>query len=150
MFSGKEPGDRSQNGQDRGAQRHPRNPRFAAVFGAVMNVLLQIFKRNFTFFHRSSLRSTLMRSRRNRAETSYKTNIAAAAPNITSVIAPTAMRDNQELGCPSISLESEAAMRTPTIRNGASTPLITAVQKSALTGLMLRKSIPIPSRIEKS
>src|SRR5437879_10212835 len=37
MFTGKKRGDRRQHGQDGGAQRHPRNPVLAAVFGAVMN-----------------------------------------------------------------------------------------------------------------
>jgi hypothetical protein len=65
VFSGKKSCDRSENGQDRGAQRHPRNPFLPAVLSAVMNVLLQIFQRNFRFFHAPTLRSTLTRSRRN-------------------------------------------------------------------------------------
>jgi hypothetical protein len=66
-----------------------------------------------------------------------------------SVMIPTAIRDNHELGWPPMSLRSDAAIRTPTSKNGASTPLITAVQNSAFTGLTPRKSIPIPSNIEK-
>ncbi len=71
-----------------------------------------------------------------------------AAPNITSVAIATTARLNMELGCPFISLRSEAAIRIPTNKNGANSPLITAVQKSALTGLMFAKSIRIPTNVE--
>jgi uncharacterized coiled-coil protein SlyX len=47
---------------------------------------------------------------------------------------PTAIRDNHELGCACMSVPSDAAIRTPTSKNGASTPLMTAVQNSAFTG----------------
>src|SRR5450830_82785 len=58
----------------------------------------------------------------------YTTNIAIPAANIAKVVMPTIARDSQELGWPRISLRSDAACRMPTIRNGASRPLITAVQ----------------------
>src|SRR5438067_13728654 len=66
MFSGKKSSDRGEDGEDGGAQRYPRNPSLATVLGAVMDLFVQMFEWNFRFFHRSSLRSTLMRSRRNR------------------------------------------------------------------------------------
>jgi hypothetical protein len=51
MFAGEKSGDGSEHRQDGRAQRHPRNPTFPAVLGAMMHILLQTFQRNFGFFH---------------------------------------------------------------------------------------------------
>ena len=72
---------------------------------------------------------------------SYSTNIAIAAANIATVVIPTTIRVSQELGWLCISLQSDAASKTPINKNGASTPLMTAVQKRALTMLTPTKSI---------
>ena len=64
----------------------------------------------------------------------YSTNIAAPAPNMTTIVIPITIRDNHELGRFCMSLRSDAAMRMPTSKNGASEPLMIAVQKSALIG----------------
>src|ERR1700682_3299698 len=78
----------------------------------------------------------------------HKINIAAAAPNMATIVRPTTIRDSQELGCAFITLRSDAATKIATNKNGANTPLITAVQKSALTGLMFAKSIKMPTNVE--
>ena len=57
-----------------------------------------------------------------------KTNMPMAAANITIVVSPTTTRPSNELGWSCMSCRSDAAMRMPTSRNGASTPLMTAVQ----------------------
>ena len=44
---------------------------------------------------------------------------------------------------------SHATSKIPTKRKGASSPLITAVQKRALTGLTWAKSSPIPITVDK-
>jgi hypothetical protein len=51
VFAGKQSGDRGQHGKDRGAERDPGNPFFAAVLGAVMDFLMQMFQRDFGLFH---------------------------------------------------------------------------------------------------
>jgi hypothetical protein len=48
---GEQSRDRSQHRKDGSAKRHPRNPRFATVFGAVMDLFLQMLERYFWFFH---------------------------------------------------------------------------------------------------
>jgi len=58
----------------------------------------------------------------------YSRNIPIAAPNMISVASITTIRAPKELGWPCMSVGSDAASRIPTSRNGASTPLITAVQ----------------------
>src|SRR5437588_3345732 len=80
---------------------------------------------------------------------SYKTNMPIAAANIAIVVITTTTRDSIELGWPCINLRSQATKRMPTRRKGASRPLMTAVQKRALTGLIFKKSIAIPTRVEK-
>src|ERR1700681_3912645 len=87
----------------------------------------------------SPIQDGIDQPRRKRASF-YKMNMAAAAPNITIVVIPTMIRDNHELGWSCMILRSDATNRTPTSKNGASTPLMTAVQKSAFTGFTLRKS----------
>src|SRR5260370_5416020 len=66
VFPGKKSRDRSKNGKDRGAQRHPRNPVLTTVLSAVMDFFVQIFQRNFSFFHEFNLRSTSTASRSKR------------------------------------------------------------------------------------
>ena len=72
-----------------------------------------------------------------------------AALNITSAVIPTTALAIGELGCPCMRTRSDAAIRMPTSRNGARTPLITAVQYSADTGFTLAKSSPTPMATEK-
>lgn len=79
----------------------------------------------------------------------YKKNIAPAAMNMRAAVSPTTARESQELGWSFINLRSDATNRIPTSKNGASTPLMTAVQKSAPIGLTFRKSKAIPTSIEK-
>jgi hypothetical protein len=55
MSPGEQSGDSRENGKNRSTQGHPRNPRFAAVFGGVMDLFVQMLERNFGFFHRRSL-----------------------------------------------------------------------------------------------
>ncbi len=69
----------------------------------------------------------------------HKANIAIAAANMAKVVIPTTTRESTELGCPCMSLRSQATSRSPTRRKGASNPLMTEVQNRAFTGLMLRK-----------
>src|SRR5207248_11289219 len=80
---------------------------------------------------------------------SQSTNIPIAAANIAMVVITTTTRDSIELGWSCISFRSQATKRMPTRRKGASTPLMTAVQKSALTGFICKKSIVMPTRVEK-
>lgn len=74
-------------------------------------------------------------------------NIAMAAPNIPSVTIPTTIRDSHELGCPCISLRSDAAIKIPTSKNSANTPLITAVQQRFYR-IHAEKIYEMPSNIE--
>ena len=64
------------------------------------------------------------------------------------VVTATTILDNHELGWPCISFRSDAAIKIATNKKGANTPLITAVQKSALTGLILAKSMRTPTKVE--
>src|ERR1700730_18295911 len=57
-----------------------------------------------------------------------KMNMPMAAPNISSVATDTTITLGIELGCSFISLRSIATKIMPRRRNGASRPLITAVQ----------------------
>src|SRR5205085_10938194 len=77
-----------------------------------------------------------------------RTNIPMAAANMTNVVIATIIRERVELGWFCINLRSQATYKMPTRRKGARTPLMTAVQKSVLTGLMSKKSIAIPTRVE--
>jgi hypothetical protein len=77
VLPGEESGDRSENGETRGAQGRPRNPCFAAVFGAVMELLLQMLERNFRFFHRRTLELRVIDSRRHRQVAEQPLNSAA-------------------------------------------------------------------------
>ena len=65
MTAGKQSGDRRQHGQYRRAQGHPRNPWGPTMLCVMMNFFLQIFERNFGFFHHSILGSAKRRSSRN-------------------------------------------------------------------------------------
>jgi hypothetical protein len=51
VFAGEKSGDGGEDGENRRAQRDPRNPSRVTVLGAVMHALLQTFQRNFRFFH---------------------------------------------------------------------------------------------------
>jgi hypothetical protein len=55
-------------------------------------------------------------------------NIATAAANMTRITSMTMRRPSNELGCRFMILESQATSNIPTNRNGANTPLTTAVQ----------------------
>jgi hypothetical protein len=66
-------------------------------------------------------------------------NMAAAAPNITIVVIPTMIRDNHELGWPCMIFRSDATNRTPTSKNGASTPLMIAVPEKGLHRVHVKK-----------
>ena len=57
-----------------------------------------------------------------------RTTIPMIATNIATVVKKTTVLPSRELGCPRMSRRSEATIRIPVRRNGASTPLITAVQ----------------------
>ena len=78
----------------------------------------------------------------------YTTNIATPAANMAMVVIATTIHPRRELGCPCISFLSAATIRIATRRNGASNPLITAVQYSAFTGLMPIKSSATPAAVE--
>jgi len=56
------------------------------------------------------------------------TNIAMPAANMAIVVIATTIHPRRELGWPCISFLSAATIRIATMRNGASNPLITAVQ----------------------
>jgi len=61
-------------------------------------------------------------------------------PGSAVVVIVTTTLPSDELVCPFISLESEATSTIPMSRKGANTPLMTAVQHRAFTGLILIKS----------
>ncbi len=56
------------------------------------------------------------------------TNIAMPAPNMAMVAIATTIHPRRELGWPCINFLSAATIRIATIKNGASNPLMTAVQ----------------------
>ena len=58
----------------------------------------------------------------------YTTNIAIPAANMAIVVIATTTHPRRELGWPCISFLSAATIRIATMRNGASNPLMTAVQ----------------------
>ena len=58
----------------------------------------------------------------------YTTNIAMPATNMAIVVIATTIHPRRELGWPCISFLSAATIRIATMRNGASNPLMTAVQ----------------------
>src|ERR1700722_14083176 len=58
----------------------------------------------------------------------YTTNMATPAANIAKVVMATTVHPRRELGWPCINFLSAATMRMATRRNGASNPLMTAVQ----------------------
>ena len=62
------------------------------------------------------------------ARSAYTTNMAMPATNIATVVTATTVHPKRELGWPCISFLSEATTRMATRRNGASNPLMTAVQ----------------------
>ena len=66
--------------------------------------------------------------RQNDTATDQKTNIPMAAPNINSVATETTITLGMELGSCFITRRSSATKIMPRRRNGASNPLITAVQ----------------------
>jgi hypothetical protein len=78
----------------------------------------------------------------------YRKNIPIAATNIRRVVNPTTTIESRELRCPLMMVVSVATARIPTRRNGASTPFITAVQKSARIGFTSSKVSDIPITIE--
>ena len=77
--------------------------------------------------------------------------MATPAINIIPVATATIPQPSRELGCHSIIFLSEATIRIASKRNGASRPLMTAVQYNAFTGLMPAKlrqtAAPVESRI---
>jgi hypothetical protein len=51
VLPGEQSRDRGQNRKNSCAQGRPRNPRSAAVFRALLYLLMQMLERNFCFFH---------------------------------------------------------------------------------------------------
>jgi hypothetical protein len=55
VLSREESGNRGKSGENRSVQGHPRNPCFAAVFGFVMDLFLQMLEGDLHFFQRRIL-----------------------------------------------------------------------------------------------
>ena len=78
----------------------------------------------------------------------YTKNIATPDTNMAVVVRATTIHPRRELGWSCINFLSEATIRIATRRKGANSPLMTAVQYSAFTGLMPIKSSATPAAEE--